>query len=117
MTGLVAVIGCAPTEAGDPTSVQYYQYDNAADMNAAFENAVSGATEGGTCDQAGQRGTYQFTNGPGAGSWACYYNTSNQGDMIWTDTGLDILAVATDPVETPQQLHDWFFSPADTGPD
>jgi hypothetical protein len=117
MTGVVAAIGCAPTGAGDPTSVQYYQYDNTADMNAAFENAVSGATQDGTCDQAGQRGTYQFTNGPGTGSWACYYNTSNEGDMIWTDTNLDILAVATDPVETPQQLHDWFFSPADTGPD
>jgi hypothetical protein len=117
MTGVVAVIGCAPTGAGDPTSVQYYQYDNAADMNAAFENAVGGTTEDGACDQAGQRGTYQFTNGPGAGSWACFYNTSNEADMMWTDTGLDILAVATDPVETPQQLHDWFFSPADTGPD
>ena len=116
-TGVVAVIGCAPTGAGDPTSVQYYQYDNAEDMNAAFEKAVYGATEGGTCDQAGQRGTYKFTNGPGPGSWACFYNTSNESDMIWTDTGLNILAVASDPVETPQQLHDWFFSPADTGPD
>ena len=117
MTGVVAVIGCAPTGAGDPASVQYYQYDNAADMNAAFENAVAGTTGDGTCDQAGQRGTYQFTNGPGPGSWACFHNTSNEGDMMWTDTGLDILAVATDPVQTPQQLHDWFFSPADTGPD
>ena len=117
MTGVVAAIGCAPTGAGDPTSVQYYQFDNATDMNAAFENAVNGATEDGTCDQAGQRGTYQFTNGPGAGSWACYYDTGNDGDMVWTDTGLNILAVASDPVETPQQLHDWFFSPADTGPD
>jgi len=117
MTGVVAAIGCAPTGAGDPTSVQYYQFDNATDMNAAFENAVNGATEDGTCDQAGQRGTYQFTNGPGAGSWACYYDTGNDGDMVWTDTGLNILAVASDPVQTPQQLHDWFFSPADTGPD
>jgi hypothetical protein len=117
MTGVVAAIGCAPTGAGDPTSVQYYQYDNAADMNAAFENAVYGATEDGMCDQAGQRGTYGFTTGPGPGSWACYYNTSNKGDMVWTDTGLDILAVASDPMQTPQQLHDWFFSPADTGPD
>jgi hypothetical protein len=117
MTGVVAAIGCAPTGVGDPTSVQYYQYDNAADMNAAFENAVSGAAADGTCDQAGQRGTYQFTNGPGAGSWACYYNTSHEGDMMWTDTDLGILAVASDPAETPQQLHDWFFSPADTGPD
>jgi hypothetical protein len=116
-TGVVAVIGCTPTGTGDPTSVQYYQYDNAADMNAAFENAVAGATEDGTCDQAGQRGTYQFTTGPGPGSWACFYNTSNEGDMMWTDANLDILAVATDPVETPQQLHDWFFSLADTGPD
>jgi hypothetical protein len=86
-------------------------------MNAAFEKAVYGATEGGTCDQEGQRGTYQFTNGPGPGSWACFYNTSNESDMIWTDTDLNILALASDPVETPQQLHDWFFSPADTGPD
>ena len=117
MTGVVAAIGCAPTGAGDPTTVQYYQFDNATDMNAAFENAVNGATEDGTCDQAGQRGTYQFTNGPGAGSWACYYDTGNDGDMVWTDTGLNILAVASDPVQTPQQLHDWFFSPADTGPD
>jgi hypothetical protein len=116
-TGVVAVIGCTPTGAGNPASVQYYQYDNPADMNAAFENAVAGATEDGTCDQAGQRGTYQFTSGPGPGSWACFYNTSSQGEMTWTDSNLDILAVATDPVKTPQQLHDWFFSPSDTGPD
>jgi hypothetical protein len=37
--------------------------------------------------------------------------------MMWTDANLDILAVATDPVETPQQLHDWFFSETDPGPD
>src|SRR5215468_11956146 len=89
MTGVVAAIACAPTGAGDPASVQYYQYDNATDMNAAFDKAVYGATEDGMCDQAGQRGTYEFTNGPGPGSWACYYNTSNNGDMVWTDAGLD----------------------------
>jgi hypothetical protein len=117
MTGLVAAIACAPSGGGDPASVQYYQYDSSADMNAAFENAAYGVTEGGTCNQAGQRGSYHFTNVPGTGLWACYQNVSNDGQMIWTNTDLDILTVASDPVESPQQLKEWFFSPADTGPD
>ena len=117
MTGLIAAITCAPSAYGYPASVQYYQYDNSTDMNVAFENDAYGVTEGGTCDQAGQRGAYHFTNDPSAGLWACYYNTSNQGLMIWTNADLDILTVASDPVETPQQLNDWFFSPSDTGPD
>jgi hypothetical protein len=115
--GLVASITCAPTGVGDPASVQYYQYDNSVNMNTAFERAAYGLTEGGTCDQTGQRGTYDFTNDPGAGLWACYYyNSGNAGQMIWTNNYLNILSVASDPVATPQQLKDWFFSPADTGP-
>jgi hypothetical protein len=117
LTGLTAAITCAPAEAGGPSSVQYYQFADAADMNAAFENAADGLPENGTCDQGGQRGAYHFPTGPGPGLWACYYNSSNQGQMIWTSTPLNILAVATDPVATPQQLSSWFFSPAPTGPD
>jgi hypothetical protein len=119
MPGLVAAITCAPTEGYGPASVQYYQYANAADMNAAFNDATYGVTEGGTCDQAGQRGTYNFAPGPGPGPglWACYYYADNEGRMIWTDTKLGILAVASDPAKTPQELNSWFFSSADTGPD
>ncbi len=117
MTGLIAAIACAPAEAGGPKSVQYYQFADAADMNAAFENAADSLPEDGTCDQGGQRGAYHFTTGPGPGLWACHYNSSSQGQMIWTSTPLNILAVAADPVETPQQLNNWFFSPASTGPD
>src|SRR5215510_7229061 len=117
--GLVAAITCGPTGGYGPASVQYYQYANTADMNAAFNDAAYGVTEGGTCDQAGQRGTYNFTSGPGPGPglWACYYHADNEARMIWTDTKLDILAVASDPAETPQELNSWFFSTADTGPD
>jgi hypothetical protein len=119
MPGLVAAITCAPTGGYGPASVQYYQYANTADMNAAFNDAASGVTEGGRCDQAGQRGTYDFTPGPGPGPglWACYYYANNDGRMIWTDAKLGILAVASDPAQTPQELNDWFFSAADTGPD
>ena len=117
--GLVAAITCGPTGGYGPASVQYYQYANTADMNAAFNDAAYGVTEGGTCDQAGQRGTYNFTSGPGPGPglWACYYHADNEARMIWTDTKLGILAVASDPAETPQELNSWFFSTADTGPD
>ena len=97
--------------------MQYYQFADTADMNAAFENAANGLPENGACDQGGQRGAYHFTTGPGPGLWACSYNSSNEGQMIWTSTHLNILTVATDPVQTPQQLHDWFYSPAATGPD
>lgn len=117
ITGLAAAITCTPAEPGGPASVQYYQFADAADMNAAFENSANGLPEDGTCDQGGQRGGYHFPTGPGPGLWACSYNSSNQGQMIWTSTPLDILAVATDPVATPQQLNNWFFSPAATGPD
>lgn len=117
MTGLVAAITCTPAEATAPRTVQYYQFADTADMNAAFENAANGLPDNGACDQGGQRGAYHFTTGPGPGLWACAYNSSNQGQMIWTSTHLNILTVATDPVQTPQQLHDWFYSPAATGPD
>jgi hypothetical protein len=117
VTGLVATISCTPAEAGSPRTVQYYQFADTADMNAAFENAANGLPENGACDQGGQRGAYHFTTGPGPGLWACSYNSSNEGQMIWTSTHLNILTVATDPVQTPQQLHDWFYSPAATGPD
>ena len=116
MTGLVAAITCTPAETGGPGTVQYYQFADTADMNAAFENAANGLPENGVCDQGGQRGAYHFTSGPGPGLWACFYNSSNEGQMIWTSTHLNILTVATDPVQTPQQLHDWFYSPAATGP-
>jgi len=115
-TGLVAAITCTPAEAGSPRTVQYYQFADTADMNAAFENAANGLPENGACDQGGQRGAYHFTTGPGPGLWACTYNSSNEGQMIWTSTHLNILTVATDPAQTPQQLHDWFNSPAATGP-
>ena len=36
--------------------------------------------------------------------------------MIWTSSNLDILASAKARAQTPQQLNDWFFSPAETGP-
>ena len=117
--GLVAAITCAPTGGYGPTSVQYYQYANTGDMNAAFNDAAHGVTESGTCDQAGQRGTYNFGTGPGPGPglWACYYHADNEARMIWTDTELGILTVASDPAKTPQELKNWFFSTAETGPD
>ena len=117
VTGLVAGITCTPAEAGGPRTVQYYQFANTADMNAAFEDAANGLPENGTCDQGGQRGAYHFITGPGPGLWACSYNSSNEGQLFWTSTHLNILTVATDPVQTPQQLRDWFYSPAATGPD
>jgi hypothetical protein len=115
MDGVSAAITCTPAEG--PASIQYYQYADTADMNAAFENTTSGLTQASACNQPGQRGTYHFTHGPGPGHWACYYTTSHQAQLIWTSTSLNILAVASDPTQTPQQLADWFFSPADTGPD
>ena len=36
--------------------------------------------------------------------------------MVWTSTALNTLAVATGPEDAPQQLKDWFLSPAQTGP-
>jgi hypothetical protein len=117
VTGLTAAITCAPAEPGGPASVQYYQFADEADMNAAFDNAADGLPQNGTCDQGGQRGAYHFPTGPGPGLWACSYNSSDHGQMIWTSTPLNILAMATDPIATPQQLYSWFFSPASTGPD
>ena len=116
ITGLAAAITCTAAQTGGPQTVQYYQFADTADMNAAFESAANGLPENGSCDQGGQGGAYHFTTGPGPGLWACSYNAGNQGQMIWTSTHLDILTVATDPVQTPQQLHDWFYSPAVTGP-
>jgi hypothetical protein len=115
MDGVSAAITCRPAEG--PASIQYYQYADTAGMNTAFEATTSGLTQASACDQPGQRGTYHFTDGPGPGQWACYYTTSHHGQLIWTSTSLNILAVANDPAQTPQQLADWFFSPADTGPD
>ena len=53
---------------------------------------------------------------PAEGTWACYYDATGTSQMIWTSSNLDILASANARAQTPQRLHDWFFSPAETGP-
>jgi hypothetical protein len=116
MTGLVGAIGCAPSGDGAPASVEYYQFDNATDMNRIFDDTAASLPQAEECDQAGEQGDYHYTHSPGAGSWACYYDSSDQGQLIWTNTGLNILTAASDPTLTPEQLDDWFLSPADTGP-
>ncbi len=115
-TGLVAAIACAPSGSGAPANVEYYQYATAADMNAAFSHYAGAIPADGSCDQGGQSGTYQFAEGSAEGTWACYYDATGTSQMIWTSSNLDILASANARAQTPQQLNDWFFSPAETGP-
>lgn len=101
-------------------SVQYYQYDDDADMNTAFGNYAGGATAGGSCsDQAGGRGTYHDNStGADIGSYACYVDTNNRSVMMWTNINLNILTMALSTAATPEQLYNWFFySGADPGPD
>ena len=114
-TGLVAAVTCTPTGSGAPAHLEYYQYATAASLNDAFSHDTQGVPVGGTCDQGGQRGTYHFAAGS-AGTWACFSDIAGMSQMIWTSTRLDILATANDHTQTPQQLSNWFFSPAETGP-
>ena len=116
MTGLVTAITCVPAGGGAPAHVEYYRYDSVTDLNAAFSHYAGGFSESGTCDRGGRRGTYAFATGPVGGMWACYEDISRTSQMIWTSTSLDILAAADDSSQTPQQLSDWFFSAAPTGP-
>ncbi len=113
--GLVAAVTCTPTGSGAPAHLEYYQYATAADLNGVFSHDTQGVPAGGACDQGGQRGTYQFAAGS-AGTWACFSDVAGMSQMIWTSNRLDILATANDPTQTPQQLSNWFFSPAETGP-
>lgn len=66
--------------------------------------------------RGGQSGTYQFAEGSAEGTWACYDDATGTSQMIWTSPNLGILASANARAQTPQQLNDWFFSPAETGP-
>jgi hypothetical protein len=116
MTGLVAAITCVPSGSGAPAHVEYYRYGSVTDLNAAFSHYAGGVSESGTCDQGGRRGTYAFAAGPIGGMWACYEDVNRTSQMIWTSTSLDILAAANDTGQTPQQLSNWFFSAAPTGP-
>ena len=116
MTGLVTAITCVPSGSGAPAHVEYYQYGSVADLNAAFSQYAGGVSESGTCDQGGRRGTYAFATGPIGGMWACYEDVNRTGQMIWTSTSLDVLAAANDSSQAPQQLSNWFFSAAPTGP-
>jgi hypothetical protein len=116
MTGLIAAIACVPVGSGAPAQVEYYRYDSVTDLNAAFSHYAGGVSESGACDQGGRRGTYAFAAGPIGGMWACYEDINHGSQMIWTSTGFDILAAANDTSQTPQQLTDWFFSAAPTGP-
>ncbi len=115
-TGLLAAVRCTPTGSGAPAHVEYYQYENGADMNAAFRHRVVGIPASGSCDQGGRSGTYQFARWSAGGAWACYYDSTGTSQMIWTSSALNILAAANARAQTPQQLNDWFFSPAQTGP-
>jgi len=114
--GLVAAVTCTPAGAGAPGHVEYYQYASASDMNGTFEHYVHGLPAAGTCDQGGQRGTYHFVGGAADGMWACFSDTSRISQMLWTSDSLNILTSANDQSQTPQEVHDWFFSPAQTGP-
>jgi len=116
MTGLVAAITCVPSGSGAPAHVEYYRYNSATDLNAAFGHYAGGISESGSCDQGGRRGTYAFATGPIGGMWACYEDINRTSQMVWTSTSLDILAAANDTGRTPQQLSNWFFSAAPTGP-
>jgi len=116
MTGLVTAITCVPGGSGAPAHVEYYRYGSVTDLNAAFSHYAGGVSESGTCDQGGLRGTYAFATGPIGGMWACYEDITRTSQMIWTSTSLDILAAANDTSRTPQQLSNWFFSAAPTGP-
>ena len=116
MTGLVAAITCVPSGSGAPAHVEYYRYGGVTDLDAAFSHYAGGVSESGTCDQGGRRGTYAFAAGPIGGMWACYEDVNRTSQMIWTSTSLDILAAADDTGQTPQQLSNWFFSAAPTGP-
>ena len=114
-TGLVAAVTCTPSGTGAPAHLEYYQYATLAGLNGAFSHDARGVPVSGTCDRGGQRGTYDFAAGT-AGMWACFLDTAGMSQMIWTSTSLDILASANDHAQTPQQLSNWFFSPAPTGP-
>ena len=116
MTGLVTAITCVPSGSGAPARVEYYRYNRVTDLNAAFSHYAGGVSESGTCDQGGRRGTYAFATGPIGGMWACYEDIKRTSQMIWTSTSFDILAAANDTGRTPQQLSNWFFSAAPTGP-
>ena len=116
MTGLVTAITCVPSGSGAPAHVEYYRYGSVADLNAAFSHYAGGVSESGTCDQGGRRGTYAFAAGPIGGMWACYEDVNRTSQMIWTSTSLDVLAAANDTSQAPQQLSNWFFSAAPTGP-
>ena len=116
MTGLVTAITCVPSGSGAPARVEYYRYNRVTDLNAAFSHYAGGVSESGTCDQGGLRGTYAFATGPIGGMWACYEDINRTSQMVWTSTSLDILAAANDTGRTPQQLSNWFFSAAPTGP-
>ncbi len=116
VTGLVTAITCVPGGSGAPAHVEYYRYATVTDLNAAFSHYAGGVSETGTCDQGGRRGTYAFATGPISGMWACYEDLNRASQMIWTSTSLGILAAANDTSKTPQQLSDWFFSAAPTGP-
>jgi hypothetical protein len=115
-TGLIAAVACVPTGSGAPAHVEYYEYANGTDMNAAFSHYAGRIPGSGRCDQGGQGGTYQFAHGSAEGSWACYYDSTGTSQMIWTNSALNILAAANARARTPQQLNDWFFSPAPAGP-
>ena len=116
MTGLVTAITCVPSGSGAPAHVEYYRYGSVADLNAAFSHYAGGVSESGTCDQGGRRGTYAFPAGPIGGMWACYEDVNRTSQLIWTSTSLDVLAAANDASQAPQQLSNWFFSAAPTGP-
>jgi len=116
MTGLVTAITCVPSGSRAPLHVEYYRYGSVTDLNAAFSHYAGGVSESGICDQGGRRGTYAFAAGPIGGMWACYEDVNRTSQMIWTSTSLDILAAANDTGQTPQQLSNWFFSAAPTGP-
>jgi hypothetical protein len=97
--GLVAWLVCAP--AGDVDEAQYYQYQNKAGVNDAFDAYVKRDGAGATgidCEQRPSTVNYTIRN-PNtgvpehAGRLACYPDPDGAGRLyIWTDEKLAILS-------------------------
>jgi hypothetical protein len=95
--GEVASLSCVPPSAGVP-SVEYYQFDNAASLDHAYQNVLDNnsiARDSGTgkCETGDPIESSYSNDGVDKGRVVCYIDKKGVATLWWTDAGRAIMAL------------------------
>jgi hypothetical protein len=109
----VTAVVCGPTRGAG--TVFYYQFTDAASMNAAYtrNNDISGPDC--TTQPADFHGDAPYSRGGRTGRLGCARTTAGTLDLVWTDSGLEVLGMAFAATDATLLLDWWRWDAGPTG--